>query len=182
MVQHPPAFCLTHGIFPATAFGIGGGASNVTLIGNLTNCPRCNAMCEIIPGQYNSSSGRLNILIDPSISRNALLALQKLAEAVQRGQITNENALKAAQKIHPKAAQLFNISEWGDQAKATLYASIIAGTALLVAAKMSQTETTNFTIIDQQTIGHVTNINTKDLISSTSLTPSKPRLNQKPKP
>jgi hypothetical protein len=87
--SHPPAFCPEHGLFPATALAL----QNVTAITFThcqTNCPvpECDQACEIIPGQYSADDkGRLDLLLDPSISPEALAALKDIIEKVRDGQL-----------------------------------------------------------------------------------------------
>lgn len=100
------------------------------------SCPICGGDSEIIPGRYEAKVDRLNILIDPSISPAALLAIRNLALAVSLGHISPAEAKKEAEKIHPKAGKLFDVANWSDQAKATLYAAIIGATAVITAARI----------------------------------------------
>jgi hypothetical protein len=58
------------------------------------SCPICGGDSEIIPGRYEAKVDRLNILIDPSISPAALLAIRNLALAVSLGHISPAEAKK----------------------------------------------------------------------------------------
>jgi hypothetical protein len=136
--SHPLAFCSIHGVFPATAVGFAPGAT-LTMINCSTNCPVCGTSSEILPGQYRSESDRLNVLLDPSISSAALAAIRKLALAVKEGRIDASEAKKEAEKIHPAAGKLFDVANWSDQAKATLFAAIIGATAVIGAARITST-------------------------------------------
>jgi hypothetical protein len=138
MVQHPPAFCPTHGLFAASAFGFEDGAANISIKGISTNCPVCGANSEIIPGRYDAKDDTLNVLLDPSISADALNAIRQLVTRLQAGEVTVEQAKKQLENISPKASRLFDISEWSDQAKATLFASIIGAIAIISAARLSK--------------------------------------------
>jgi hypothetical protein len=82
-------------------------------------------MAEIVPGNCQAFSDRINVLIGPSISREALAALRQIAMQAQARQITPGEAKEKVEKIVPGAGRLFDVSNWSDQAKATLYASII---------------------------------------------------------
>ncbi len=140
-VSHPIAFCTLHGLFPATAIAIAPGAS-VGVLGCIITCPQCGTPSEIIPGTYLAHTNqagvdRINLLIDPSISLPALGAIRKLAERAQAGEISAEQAKREAEKIHPKAGKLFDIANWSDQAKATLYASVIGAVAIIAAARIA---------------------------------------------
>jgi hypothetical protein len=134
-----------------------------------TNCPVCQGPSEIIPGKYEVGSDRLNLLIDPSISPAALAAIKDLAEAVHAGRITPEEAKSAAEKIHPKAGKLFDVANWSDQAKATLYAAIIGAAAVLGAAKIASSS--NQTVTISPVIERVIERRKDDLLSSSSLKP-----------
>lgn len=137
----PIGFCPQHGLFPVTIFGIGDGAS-VTLVDVGTDCPRCGAMVQIVPGTYEVVGDRLSLLLDSSIAPDALKAIGALVERVQRQEIDLDDARRAAEKIAPAAGRLFDIANWSDQAKATLYASIIGAVAVIAAAKLSGGSTT----------------------------------------
>jgi hypothetical protein len=167
-VHHPIAFCPEHGIFEMKTFAMDAGAP-VNFIGSLTNCPQCGRVSEIIPGTYKADHNRLNILIDPSISPESLFAIRKIAEAAQAGSISAEDAKKEAEKIDPKAARLFDVANWSDQAKSTLYAAIIGATAVVGAARIasSPSQTTTVQPVIERVIERV--IDKNDLLSTSSL-------------
>jgi hypothetical protein len=119
-----------------TRFHIGVG-SKASFIGSATNCPKCNRTSEIIPGVYDATVDRLNILIDRSITPEALGEIRRITERLQQGKISVPQAKVEAEKIPPDAGQLFDIANWSDQAKATLYAAIIGAVAIVVAARMA---------------------------------------------
>jgi hypothetical protein len=151
-VFHPAAFCAVHGIFPATLIPIESGGS-AEFNNCVHSCPVCGCDSEIIPGRYEAGSDRLNVLIDPSISPSALAAIRNLAEAVRTGQLSSEDAFREAAKIHPRAATLFDVANWSDQAKATLYAAILGAVAVITAARIasapSQTVIVNPTVVER---------------------------------
>ncbi|WP_156150837.1 hypothetical protein [Hyphomicrobium sp. 99] len=134
--QHPAALCKTHGIFPATAFSFAPGV-NITLLGLSTTCPICGSISEILPGAYSAFKDRIDVLLDPSVSAEALVALRFILEAARDNKISQPEAKRQAEKIVPGSGRLFDIGNWGDQAKATLYASVIGAIALVTAAKLS---------------------------------------------
>ena len=134
---HPPAFCPVHGLFPVTAISFKPGVKDVSFYDVGATCPKCGTNSEIIPGTYNVRQTGLDILLDSSISPKALEALKRLAEQAQNGEISPERAKKEAEAISPKAGKLFDVSNWSDQAKATLYAAIIGATAVVVAARIA---------------------------------------------
>jgi hypothetical protein len=151
--HRPLALCAEHGLFEAD-FGFrggGGGGGSVGFVGFSVICPHCGRLSAIVPGVYKGDDEKLELLLDPSVSSEMLEAFRRLATDVQTGRITPEAAEREAEKIHPKAAKLFNVASWSDQAKATLYGpivgsiigSIIAG---VITARMSSPPTQNLTV------------------------------------
>lgn len=166
-VFHPIGFCPNHGVFAVAAIALG---ENVDLTLNhcTTNCPTCGVDSEIIPGRYETKTDRLNMLVDGSISPQALAAIRDLAEAARRGMISAAEAKKAAEKIHPKAGRLFDVKDWSDQAKATLYAAIIASATAIAVARIAHTPSQ--TVIMQQVTERV--VSKRNLLSSSMLSDS----------
>ena len=82
-------------------------------------------IAEIIAGTYVAEADRINLLIDPRIWLRALGVIRKLAERAGAGEISIQDAKREAEEIYPKAGSFFDVANWSDQAKATLYASII---------------------------------------------------------
>lgn len=181
--RHPPAFCPTDGVFPAQAIVIAEGATDTRLLNIRTNCPVCGGGAEIIPGIYDATHEGLNLLLDSSISPAALTAIKNLAERAQKGKISPEDANKEAKTISPAAAKLFDITNWSDQAKSTLYAAIIGATALVAAAKMTAptTQIVNIQPVIERTIDVKQPSFMNQLRSSSSLR-SPPVPKRKPKP
>ena len=141
-------------------------------------------MSEIIPGVYIAAQRNLNILVDDSISPEARDAIRQLAERLQQGKISVPQAKAEAEQISPNAGQLFDIANWSDQAKATLYASIIAATAVIAAARIasSPSQTVNVQPVIERIIeGEGSNLK-GDLESSSSIVaPKIPIPRRKPK-
>jgi hypothetical protein len=102
---HPLAFCPVHGLFPATAFAFAGEMQEVRFNNVSVNCPQCGRMAEVIPGRYDSVLGRLSVIVDPSVSQDALAALRGIAERLQREEITPNEAAAEAEKIDPSFAR-----------------------------------------------------------------------------
>ena len=184
--HHPPAFCPEHGLFPAIGFSLGAEVTNTTFIGCAASCPKCGHVSEIIPGVYDPTIDGLNILIDRSISPESLAEIRRIAERLQQGKISVPQAKAEAEKISPKAGKLFDIANWSDQAKATLYAAIIGATAIVVATRMASPP--NLTVIVQPVIERIIEKekpNLKDdLKSSSAFVPPKtpiPRRKLKPR-
>lgn len=109
----------------------------MSFVGTITVCPKCGKDCEVIPGSYDADKTRLNLLIDESVSSAALTAIKSLAEKVQANEITPQQARVEAEKIDKNAGKLFDVADWSDQAKATLYVGIITTVGLIVAAKLN---------------------------------------------
>jgi hypothetical protein len=91
---------------------------------------------------------RLELLLHPSISPDALEAISEIASRLKQGEISEEDAIEQAEQIAPGSSKLFNFSEWSDQAKATLLAGVIAATGAIAAAKIASgtSSVTNVTI------------------------------------
>ncbi len=138
MEQFPPAFCPEHGFFPSRAINLAG-SRGITLSNMVDQCPMCGRKCEILPGTYDAIPNGFNLLMDPSVSIEALTAIKALAEKVQKQEITVVQAQQQAERIAPGTGKFFNVREWSDGAKATLYAGILtSATALAIAAYASR--------------------------------------------
>jgi hypothetical protein len=166
-VQHPLGFCSVHGVFSAPALALGAG-SGATFINCGTTCPICRRPSEIIPGHYEAHADRLNLLVDPRISPEALAALQRLAKAASTGQISVEKAREEAEKIQPGAGRLFDIADWPAQAKATLYAAIVGATGVVMAASIASTRSSGPAARAPSVIEEVYERRNKDDLLSTS--------------
>jgi hypothetical protein len=142
-------------------------------------------MVEIIPGVYDATADGLNVLIDPTISLEALGEIRRIIERLQQGDITVPEARAEAENISPKAGKLFDIPNWSDQAKATVLGAIIIAIATVEAARVASLPTQP--VIVQPVIERViqeTNPRLKnDLKSTSAITPPKtPVPRRKPKP
>ncbi|XSC46804.1 exodeoxyribonuclease VII small subunit [Bradyrhizobium sp. RDT10] len=128
--QHPAAFCPRHGLFQAPGFGLGEDSS-ITFINCQTSCfvPGCIQNCEIIPGKYSAGKKSLNLLIDPSISKEALAAITEIATRLQAGKISIEEAQKEVESVAPEAKGLFK--GWTRSEVIAMAGAIIAAAALL---------------------------------------------------
>lgn len=139
MIHHPPAFCTQHGLFPATQFGLEDVVEG-TLVGCKVSCPKCGRLSEIIPGRYDAIGRQLSILIDPSISQEALAAIRELVGKVERKELTPEQAAAEAKKISPTLAGLFDPATWSPEVKA----AIIGVVGLLLAQSSSCSVNINY--------------------------------------
>ena len=150
-----------------------GVGSKTSFIGSVTNCPRCSHESEIIPGVYDATADGLNVLIDPSISLEALGKIRQLVERLQQGKISSLEAKAEAEKISPKAGKLFDIANWSDQAKATLFAAIIGAGAIVLAARMasSPNQTINIQPVIERVIQEEKPSLKNDLKSSSAISP-----------
>jgi hypothetical protein len=157
----------------------GPGVRHVAILGIAQPCPKCGHPSQIIPGTYDATQDGLNVLIDPSISPDALAAIKHLALRLKNAEITPEQAKKEAEKISPKLGKLFDISGWSDQAKATLYAAVIAAATAVSVAKMTSTPKET-TIINQIFIEQ--SVSRKNKLSSSTTIPNKSIPFPKPRP
>lgn len=108
--RSPLAFCPVHGLVPATAFAFGAGSHNISFKNVSVSCPFCGRQSEVIPGIYDFSTDRLDLIVDPSISPAALRALQSIAERLQQGDITPDEAAEEAGAIDPRFGKALQIA------------------------------------------------------------------------
>jgi hypothetical protein len=66
----------------------------------------------------------MNLLVDASISREALAALGKLLSRVEAGEISPAEAAVEAKRISPKLGGLFDPSTWSSEVKAAAIAAV----------------------------------------------------------
>ena len=137
--HHPPAFCTFHGFFPAASFNIGSGTKGLYLQHLAVDCPVCGRSSEILSGVYRSNEDILEILVDSSISPEALTAIKRITERLQRGEITVPEAKAEAEKISPKAGRLFDIADWSDEAKSRLYSAFLIAIGAIAVAGITRT-------------------------------------------
>lgn len=181
--MYPPAFCPVHGLFPATAFPVRPGVLEANYVGTRQGCPApgCNRIGEVISGIYSAGAkGALNVLLDPSISPEALEALKDLISKVETGEITPEQAQEKAASFEPKFTEFFSKIDWPNQAVG-LFVGVIAG--LIVARMTTQqpadTPSQNPTSIEI-TINKQEFLNTASWPAlATRVTPPSPRLKPK---
>ena len=177
-----PAFCPVHGLFDSRAISWPAN-SNVTvnIKGSVINCPVCDRMCEIVPGEYKTDDNRLNILIDQSISLEALAALKNLAIQVRDGKKSPEEAAAEAQTIAPKAARLFDFANWSDDAKAKVVVAIIGAITAIAVARMSEPSQTVVNVTVNPVIESIIETEKRKLKRTTSSQTGRPVL-PRPKP
>lgn len=145
-VYKPLAFCPEHGIFEYNGIR-SDGPVKVVMTGCETNCASCGRMCEVLPGEYEFAGERLNLLLDNSISSEALKAVRELAEKVQAGEITEEEAVKEAKKVAPGLSALFRFSDYSPEARAHILGAIITSVSIITAAKIATPPTQNVNVV-----------------------------------
>lgn len=134
--HRPPAYCeRCKLIFAAAAFAM----TNTTLeITNCaTNCPRCGGPAKVLDGTYAAFEERFNIALAPSVSPEALAALFGLIQQVQAKKLDLPKARRKAERIHPGLGRIFDIGNWSDTARATLFAGILAAAGPTIAHRLS---------------------------------------------
>lgn len=100
-MANPPAYCSNCGaIFPSPISILGGG--RVTLVGNITNCPRCGGAANILDGVFGVTNGVLQLLSGPQITRDVLRAVTTLIERAVRKEITPQDLEKEVTAINPE--------------------------------------------------------------------------------
>lgn len=87
-MPNPPAFCPACGAIFPSPISIGGG--QVTLIGNVTNCPRCGSTANILDGVFTATEGVLQVLAGPQFTRNVVRTLAILVERVAKNEISTQ--------------------------------------------------------------------------------------------
>jgi hypothetical protein len=159
------AFCPVHGLFKSSAMALSPG-STFHAVNLGTNCcvRGCTYVCEIIPGLYKGTEHGLSVLIDQSVSKEALAALRTIAENVRDGKITPRQAEEQAKKIAPTAAGIF--SNWTRAEALTVAGPIIAALTAIYIAKSTPSPAPS--VVIQQVIEQKIERKT-DLKSSTSL-------------
>ena len=135
-IQHPPAYCRDcHFLFPFGGVAIGVGGTVTVLVEPQLQCPRCNGHAVLLRGTYKAFQDRFDMFIDSNISNEAKLAVLGLIKDIQDNKISLQDAKDAAEKIDKRLSSLFDLSDWSDVARATLFSGIItAFSALTVAA------------------------------------------------
>jgi hypothetical protein len=164
-IHHPFAFCPVHGVFSAPWVAALAPGTSIRFEDCVTNCPipNCDKKYEIISGLYETKADRLNVLLHPSISVEALTAIRELALKLQSGKITPAQASRATKKIHPAAARLFDIRHWPAEARATLLAGVVYAAGTIIAAKINSPPTQ---IVNVQPV--IERVVTKDDLLTTS--------------
>ncbi|MEX3008963.1 hypothetical protein [Hoeflea sp. TYP-13] len=178
-MHRPIAFCKIHGFFPNGI--VIKGAVDADFSANRVRCPQCGGMCEIIPGNYISDGEHLSVLVDPSISIEALEELRKLAERLSRSDIDIGQAKAEAEKISRGSGRLFDIKNWSDEAQAMIAVAVIGAIAAVAAAKFSsKSDAPVVNITNQITIESSEN-QSKNSTSKSTVPIPKPKPKEPPK-
>lgn len=154
MINNPPAYCPDHGLFPAKGFALGiSGSHNFS--GCSDRCPACGKQSEVLSGTYEALPGRLDFVLDNSVSAEALEALLRLAQRVKRNEIPLSAARAEAERIAPRAGKLFE--NWSEQSKTAIAAALIGAIAIVAAARVSRSP--EQTVIVQPVIERIIEVN-----------------------
>ena len=133
--MHPLAFCPRHGLFEAKGIRFGPNAKRAALLGLTYSCPLCRTASEVIPGEYSMYGDRLDVLVDPTISVDALVALRNIVLRLQRRELTAEEAEREASKAAQNFGGLLNFRTWPPEARAIVIAALIAAIGSIIAAR-----------------------------------------------
>jgi hypothetical protein len=144
--MHPLAFCPQHGLFEAKDIRFGQNAKRAVLLGLTYSCPLCRTASEVIPGEYSMYRDRLNVLIDPTISVDALIALRNIVVRLQRGELTAEEAEREATKVVQNFGDLLNFRTWPPEARAIVIAALIAAIGSIISARSTPPDVTTLNI------------------------------------
>ena len=71
----------------------------ITISGSFTNCPRCGSIAKIYDGTYHVVERVLSAARAPGVIRDDVLAFQAVAQSVQSGTISREEATKRVDEI-----------------------------------------------------------------------------------
>jgi hypothetical protein len=141
--MHPLAFCPQHGLFEAKGIRFGLNARRASLLGLTYSCPLCRTASEVIPGEYTMYGDRLNVLADPSISVDALIALRDIVVRLHRGELTAEEAEREATKAAKSFGGLLNFRTWPPEARAIVIAALTTALGTVIAVRSTPPPTTN---------------------------------------
>lgn len=138
-MHHPLAYCPDHGIVPAIGIGFAGHGYNNSIIGCSCSCPvpGCSRVIEIIPGVYNHDQEAVTVSISPSISPQALRALEKITKDLASGKISQEQADQLAETLPDEARRVYRKARTLNGPVAAVVASLITSIAGLAATTIS---------------------------------------------
>jgi hypothetical protein len=133
--MHSLAFCPYHGVFQARSIRSGSDTKRAALLGLTSACPRCRTASEIIPGDYSVYGERLNVLLDPTISLDALMALNTIVLRLQTGELTAELAEGEARAAAESFGGLLNFRTWPPGTRAMVIAALVTAVGSIIAAR-----------------------------------------------
>lgn len=104
----PPVKCLNsncqHVFEMASLFGGTGTATNIMIIGNMTNCPRCGSEAAIGDGVYEYSDGQLRLTNGPPLTKDMIGKLTEIAQSAKTKPIETEELLAEVADVNPELA------------------------------------------------------------------------------
>ena len=86
---------------------------------------------------------RLNVLVDPAISADALMALRSIVLRLQRGELTAEEAERQASEASPRLGGLLNFRTWPLEARSIVIAALITAAGEVIGARTAPPDVTN---------------------------------------
>lgn len=146
---HPFGFCPSCGPFWATGFGLGTGS---TVIGCSTDCPDCGKIVEVVSGTYEGDRSHLSLLLDPSVSREAVRALRAIAAAANRGEISPKRAQEMAEQVKPGWGVFFDPRRWSESTRAAALSGLLSATGAILGSMTSSSPDVhvyNTTVVQQ---------------------------------
>ena len=115
---------------------LGGSYSNITLRGNLQQCPECKNMVRLPKGVFNSARNAANILASEDNPIELIKALISALEKLQNTPLVNaEELLVAFQETQIKQAEQLAKSAPKNEKDQRLWASALIGTIKYVTTK-----------------------------------------------
>jgi hypothetical protein len=136
----PPARCLQCGaIFPSPIL-ITPGARNVGVLECAMTCPHCGGEAPIVSGIFSLVNNTIQVLATSQLSVEVLTEFFHMMQETVACDLPIQTAKAQAEALSPRLGKLFDVANWSDNARATLYASIILGAMTLLASALNNTE------------------------------------------
>ncbi len=103
-----PAVCPNcETIFPS-GVRIGCTVADAKLHSNLSNCPTCEAPATVASGLFVATTDAIAVISRPDSTRAMIEAFQAVTEKLRTGAITKQAAIKQAQAIGPRYAEIID--------------------------------------------------------------------------
>jgi hypothetical protein len=96
-----PAYCISKDcgyIFLSGAFFVSN-ATNITLKGNTTSCPKCGSDAAIVDGVFNFSEGVPEVISAPEITHSKLSQLKEIASQLGSSEVDISEILAQVDKV-----------------------------------------------------------------------------------